>query len=239
MSDTHRISGRSQLFFGFIIIAFGIIFLLDNLGVVAAGDVLRLWPVLLILLGASKMYDAVTGSGRFFGLFFVALGLLLLLDRLYVIHFRLHDWWPLLLILLGASLLIKTPKRHAPAAAVQDVPAGMSEDVDALLNIFCLLSGTKRICTSKEFVGGEITAIMGGCEIDLRRAAMKERQARINIFAFWGGIKITVPEGWNVIVDATAILGGVENKTRPGDVEQGPQLVIKGFAIMGGAEVTN
>ncbi len=239
MSDTHRISGRTQLVFRFVIIALGTIFLLDNLGVVAAGDVLRLWPVLLILLGASKMYDAVTGSGRFFGLLFIALGVALLLDRLDVIHFRLHEWWPLLLILLGASLLIKTPKRRAAAPAASDAPSGMTEDVDALLNIFCLLSGTKRICTSKEFIGGEITAVMGGCEIDMRRTAMKERQAKINIFAFWGGIKITVPDGWNVIVDATAILGGVENKTRPGDPDQGPQLVIKGFAIMGGAEVTN
>ncbi len=238
MADEHRISGRSELFFGLLIIVLGIIFLLSNLEVVEAGDVLRLWPVLLILLGAAKMYDAVTTSGRFFGLFFVALGALLLLDRLYIIHFRLHDWWPLLLIVLGASLLFRNPRRRMTSGTMTP-PAGMTEEGDSVINVFSLLAGNKRICTSKEFAGGEATAIMGGCEIDLRRTAVKDKAAIINIFAFWGGIKISVPEGWNVVTDATAILGGVENKTRPGDPAHGPHLIIKGFAIMGGAEVTN
>jgi predicted membrane protein len=229
-------TGRSHIVYGTLIIVVGIVFLLNNLDIADAGNVFRFWPVVLILIGLAKFMDAFTPAGRFTGLVFFAIGALLLLDRLDVIDFRLWQWWPLILVMLGGSLLLNSTKRKA-SAGDPSLPVGILEDPDSKLSVFCFLGGNHRICTSQDFRGGEITAFMGGCDVDLRRALCKSGRASVSIFVIWGGIKIRVPEGWNVVVDTTPILGGVENKTHAPGAPDGPQLIVRGFAIMGGAEV--
>jgi predicted membrane protein len=102
-----------------------------------------------------------------------------------------------------------------------------------------VLGGVERTCGSQDFRGGELTAFMGGCVVDLRKADMKVGEAVIQTFAFWGGIEIKVPEDWTVSLQAFPILGGFDEKTQA--PREGPRkvLVIKGFAIMGGVEVRN
>ena len=91
---------------------------------------------------------------------------------------------------------------------------------------------------SRAFKGGDLTAVLGGCEIDLRHAAIEE-EAVIDVFAICGGIEIRVPESWTVIGRVTPILGGFEDKTRPPHEVSTQRLVIRGIVIMGGVEVKN
>jgi hypothetical protein len=50
-------SGRSgKIFWALVLIVVGALILLDNLGYVS-GDIIRFWPVLLILLGIKKLVD--------------------------------------------------------------------------------------------------------------------------------------------------------------------------------------
>ena len=88
------------------------------------------------------------------------------------------------------------------------------------------------------FRGGELTAFMGGCDIDLRQAAI-HGEAVIDVFAMWGGIDIRVPDDWRVIGRVTPIMGGFEDKTRPPRGAAAHTLVIRGFVLMGGVEVKN
>ena len=41
-------------------------------------------------------------------------------------------------------------------------------------------------------------AVMGGCDMDLRQAEIEGPEVEITAVAFWGGIDITVPEGFDV-----------------------------------------
>ena len=84
-----------------------------------------------------------------------------------------------------------------------------------------------------------MTAIMGGCEIDLRETDIKGEEAVIDVVAIWGGIELRVPMGWNVVVKAMPIMGGVDDKTYPSKEGKSKRLVIDGNIIMGGVEIKN
>jgi predicted membrane protein len=77
---------------------------------------------------------------------------------------------------------------------------------------------------------------MGGCEIDLRQAAI-DGEAVIDVFALWGGIEIRVPDDWTVIGQVTPFMGGYDDKTRSRPGSGAHRLVIRGMVVMGGVEV--
>ena len=101
-----------------------------------------------------------------------------------------------------------------------------------------VLAGVNRGNTSKTFRGGDLTAVFGGCQIDLRQAAI-ESEAVIDVFAMWGGIEIKVPENWSVSGRVTPILGGYEDKTRRVPDGTNQRLLVRGLVIMGGVEIKN
>ncbi|HVB91066.1 MAG TPA: DUF1707 domain-containing protein, partial [Acidimicrobiales bacterium] len=81
-------------------------------------------------------------------------------------------------------------------------------------------------------------AIMGGCDMDLRRAEIDGPEVLITAVAFWGGVKIVVPEGFDVDLQGFSFMGGRSMRMR--DVPRvpgSPRIVIRGFSIMGGIEV--
>ena len=51
-------------------------------------------------------------------------------------------------------------------------------------------------------------AVMGGCDMDLRRAEIEGPEVSITAFAFLGGITITVPEGFDVDLQGFSFMGG-------------------------------
>jgi predicted membrane protein len=213
---------------GLIVIALGVIFTLDNLGVVRADDVLYYWPVALVLVGLAKV---ISRCGTGFGAVLMAVGGWLLLERLDVIPWDLWDLWPVLLILLGVSMVLHTVR---PRARVD-----RSGESGSHLNASAILGSAEPRVTSADFRGGDVTAVMGGCKVDLRAAKIPSGQAVIDVFAFWGGIDLLLPDDWNVEVRGLPLLGGFGDKTRGGAGPAAPVLVVKGLVIMGGVEIKN
>ena len=101
-----------------------------------------------------------------------------------------------------------------------------------------ILGGVSRGNNSRAFRGADLLAIMGGCELDLRQAAI-HGEAVIDVFTMWGGIEIRVPEDWTVVSEILPLMGGVEDKTRPPQGATVHRLTLRGFAIMGGVEIRN
>lgn len=241
MSDHRRCSSFTpQLVIGLAIIAAGILFLLGNLGYDYVHVVLRYWPVVLILIGASKLLRARHVAGAIgAGLWMVA-GTWLLLTHLQLVSLGFWDaldtYWPLLLVAAGLSIVMRSIRRRGRQRH-------QVMDSDDHLRMTALLGATKRASSATALASGELTAIMGGVDLDLRRATLAlangsgRREAVLEVFAMWGGIEVHVPEGWVVDGRVFPLLGAFEDKTRPVPDERAPRLVIRGMAVMGGVEV--
>ena len=215
-----------RLVFGLFVLAIGVVFFLDNFGVLDADRVLRFWPVVFIGIGLAS----VTQPGRSShvgGYIWIAVGSWLLLDELNLIRFSFSDFWPLLLVALGATIIWR---------AIAPLTGGVGIRDDSTVRALAVMSGVERTSASKAFRSADLTAVMGGCELDLRRATITDGPAVVDVFAFWGGIEIRVPEHWAVDNKVLPFMGGVEDRTLPaGEVTE--RLVVRGMVIMGGVEI--
>jgi len=221
-----------QLFVGLMVTALGVLFMLDNLGIARWDDyVLRYWPAALIAIGLLKLWQSRDGmGGSFGGLLFTFAGTWLLLEHTALVRISFLDLWPLLLVFFGVYLVWQgvsaSPRR------------GGTQETNATVTATAILGGVNRGNNSPAFKGGDLTAIMGGCEIDLRQASI-DGDAIIDVFALWGGIEIRVPEDWTVVSRVVPIMAGFEDKTRPSQTAVGKRLVVRGFVMMAGVEVKN
>jgi hypothetical protein len=76
--------------------------------------------------------------------------------------------------------------------------------------------------------------------VDLRKASIAPgTEAVIDVFAFWGGIDIKVPEDWTVVNRVVPLMGGIEDKTLAPQPPTGKRLVLRGIVVMGGVSVKN
>ncbi len=230
-----------QLIFGLLVIFLGVVFTLNNIGVIDSDEFLRYWPAFIIAYGVVHITERQTSAGRFWGGFWIVVGSVWLLNNLDITHVHFWEYWPLILVIIGFGMMRGSFTRGRRFRRFTGAIGSESKgtDDDSVLNAVAILGGYKRSNSSQDFRGGELTAIMGGAELDLRDASIQQGEAVIDIFAFWGGAKIRVPDDWTVVLQGIPILGGFEDKTRPPKVGTGKRLVIKGMAIMGGAEIDN
>lgn len=87
---------------GLVVICAGLVFLAANLGFVPIEDVWHLWPVVLIVIGASKVLFPGQGA-RTSGLPLLLVGGVFLAHNYDVLHIR--DSWPLFVVSAGLSIL--------------------------------------------------------------------------------------------------------------------------------------
>jgi len=233
----------SQVLMGVLVIAIGLLFLLDNLDIIDIHDALAFWPLVFIFAGVAKLLDTTSPDGYLVGLAGIGIGVTMILHRLGIIYFSWRAVWPLILIGVGALVVYRamTGQRSARfGVAVADGKDGMQAPFEAgaqTVDVTAVLGGFERRVHSKDFRGGEVTAVMGGCALDMREASIVG-EAVIHVFAFWGGVTLKVPPDWTIVLEGTPIMGGFEEKTvAPPDNSK--RLVVRGYAIMGGVEVRN
>jgi predicted membrane protein len=218
-----------QALFGVIVIIVGVLFTLDNLELIDAAEYLQYWPAGLVAVGLLKLWHVRSGQGVASGLFMVGLGSWMLLEKIVAIQIRIHDVWPLFFVFIGGYMVWKG--LWGPRTTRQP------ESADRVSGL-AILSAVVRSNTSQAFGGGDLTAILGGCEIDLRKATITG-EAVMDLFAFWGGIEIRVPEDWTIDSRVTPLMGGFEDKTHQAQSVPTKRLVLRGFAIMGGIVIKN
>lgn len=232
-TEMHSRNMSRQVILGVIVIGMGLLFLLDNLNIWDFHRAVQFWPMVFIIVGAIKLFDTNSSDGYFLGGLLILVGVLMMLGRLGYIYFSWRAVWPIMLIALGGSVLYKAiTGRRLIGSSLKG-----QADAEDVVDVTAVLGGFERRITSQHFKGGEVTAIMGGCALDMRGAQI-DTEAVINVFAVWGGITIKCPPDWTVVLHGTPIMGGFEEKTAP-PADSSKRLIVRGYAIMGGVEVRN
>jgi predicted membrane protein len=130
------------------------------------------------------------------------------------------------------------PPRADTAKTVWEARSS-DEEHSEYIRSFAMLSGSELRPMSRPFRGADLTAILGGVNLDLTSARMEGDNARIDVIAFCGGIEIHVPPDWTVTSKVATLLGGFTDKRRPTTTLPTKTLILDGFAVMGGIEVKN
>ncbi len=110
-------------------IAVGTMFLLERFGYLSTGQVLRLWPLVVISIGLVHLVRP--GSGRPH-IFLLLVGIWLQISTLELFGLGFADSWPLAIIAVGGSFvfdsLLRGPSGTAAREVIVEVDAGIAGD---------------------------------------------------------------------------------------------------------------
>ena len=227
--------GGSRMVFGGVLVLVGLLLLFAQFDLFDFGDMVTFLLPVLLMVFALWQWAIRRFRPCFWPIFLLIISFFWLAARLDLFSGRGFGVLAgLVLIAFGIWLVIRKA-RPEPSAHVST-----SDAVDH----WVIFGGVEEELTSQQFSGGNVTVVFGGGELNLARATLGPGEVTLNLTVVFGGIDIRVPESWNVMVDATAILGGVENKTATHQQEGAagggqPCLRIQAVAIFGGVEIKN
>ena len=108
--------GRHGLWGAFVlglgVFVLGVILILDNFGVFDASVLAPFWPLLLIVVGVSHLVGPSSARKVGWGLSWIAVGAIILLNNLGVIALGIGVLWPVVLVILGANLVFRGARRR-------------------------------------------------------------------------------------------------------------------------------
>ncbi len=150
-------------------------------------------------------------------------------------------FWPIIIISIGLVLIFKPKKSNNPWKNWQsggDENQNVFAHGDDTIDATAVFGAVKKNIISKNFRGGEVTAIFGGVELYLGQADINGR-VDLELTHVFGGAKIVVPSDWKVQTDeVVCIFGGLDDKRKnitAGDPNK--VLVLHGTCIFGGIDI--
>ena len=136
--------------------------------------------------------------------------------------------WPLLIIAIGLMLLFRSKPIASPSGTGgagclcgirkgRTVPTGSSgirgvSDTSDSPEILWILGGTHHRIESRRFRGAQVTSVLSKGKVDLTRAEL-EGEASLDVLSILGTVEILVPEGWEIVIRGTSLIGDMKNET--------------------------
>lgn len=98
---------RNQMVWGAVIIATGVVFLLDRTGQLAIGHLWHYWPVFLAIAGLSNLVPPTTPKLVLSGLSCIGFAFWFYVSLEHLWGMGFHNSWPILVILWGVKVVLK------------------------------------------------------------------------------------------------------------------------------------
>jgi hypothetical protein len=252
-----------RIVFGLVFVLLGVLWTLDNFGLIDSGRVTQFWPSLLIVLGVAKMLGTGLRRSPVWGGMAILVGTVMLFHNIGLIPFGIGQLWPLALVALGFTFIRRggsagpillggrigrrirrrgrdlgsQPLGGREGLHVAEGEVSINDDPSDRFEMFSIWSHVDRRVVSQQFKRGELAAVMGGIRLDLRGAKPVPEGAVLDLSVVWGGVEIVVPPGWQVVNEATVLIGGMTDSTVPGTSASGERLILRGAVVMGGVEL--
>jgi len=236
-SPRHRLRRAAA---GLCVLGLGSLALLDNLHLSDTPLLRTFWPLVFVVLGGARLLWRQHLAGRAFGAVLIGVGVLMTAHNLGHGTLDLRQWWPVFVILAGVAMLLRGLLPGPRRGWRQRFESSTLDSAD-VVSIDASFSGLKLRNTSSQFQGGKIDVSFGGLELDLREAVMAGPEATLTIQSTFSGIELRVPRNWQVVVQMSASIGAVEDRSQPPAVATGEahRLILRGEARFGGVEIKN
>lgn len=232
-SRLHTVSNRVLI--GVILVLAGLFLVIRNTGFLPdfIDNVIFSWPMLLVTIGLVMTLGATEKTA---GLIVMAVGGFFMIPLIFRETFHMYNmFWPSIFIIVGIIFIVSRRGSWSHSISGQKGTSG-----DDFVDYVSVFGGGERQVVSQNFTGGKITAVFGGIELDLTRAALAPGVSVIEIACVFGGATLIVPDDWNVTLEVTPVLGGFSDsrKLRPGrTVDPNKHLILRGAVVFGGGEV--
>ena len=250
-NGSNQIKNSSSVLGGLVIILIGLAFLLDNLNLDIPDWIFSFWSLLIVIgvfVGIRRNFKGVGW------LILVLIGSYNTINRMNL-DFDLSKYaLGIGLVILGGFLIfrsnsgtgIKVKKKMKDRykdhqlnteEGVEFKAADKGSFDNDIIEVTAIFGGNTQTVYSKNFKGGDISAVFGGADIIMTQADFTET-ASLDVTAVFGGVKLIVPHNWAIKSNVTAMFGSVEDKRShltPVDMEK--TLILNGTAMFGGIEI--
>ena len=223
-----------NILWGLVFISLGVLLGLMVTGIIDVNIFFDGWWTLFIIIPCTiGFFTESPKTGNLIGIF---IGAAILLSAQNVISFELI--WklmlPAILVIIGCSFIFKDVAGKKIVKEIDEINKKNNYDTDN--EYFAAFSGQNINFDSEVFKGTNLTATFGGMKCDLRNSIIEENIV-VNATAIFGGIDIIVPDNINVKVKSSSIFGGVSDKNKRPVIEGVPTLYINATCVFGGVEI--
>lgn len=240
----------AKIIIGVAIILVGISLILRNAGVEFNLFFTGWWAVLMMIIAIISMTSGEIGPGNFA---LLIIGAWLFADQ--------RDWipqWFNSAYLIGAGIIgfgllfIFNPRKeyrsnNTDQDTRREQPRQKQEDTRKEKHSYsrsnetnpsytAIFSGQDIRNSSSNFDGANLFALFGGLSLDLRDAIITH-DIIVDATAIFGGVDIKLPSDVQVIVKATPLFGGVDDKSRKISSLHAPTVTVRCLAAFGGVDI--
>ena len=226
------------IIWGIAIIALGIIFGLNALGLFNIDIFFNGWWTLFIIV--PSIVSLITDKDKIMSLAFIAVGIILLLAAQDVFSYDVA-WKVILavfLVAVGLSIIIRSLFHSKNDQEVAQKIAEATKDGKAMDSQTAIFSGSERIYKNETFQGSNLTAIFGGAKLNLRNAKF-DKDTIVKAFTLFGGIDIVVPDDVKVKLKSGFIFGGFSDERKNPSENSKYTIYIDAAGGFGGVTITD
>jgi predicted membrane protein len=229
---------RGKIAAGILIVAFGVVYLLNEIGIVIPKCFFS-WQIFLMGLVIVLLVKHRFAKGWIV----LGIGTAFLMNEIYPNSINTNLIWPSIIIAFGLGLIFKRHKHKKCDNRWKKYKHFNQENFkeyseDEFIESTAIFGGVTKNIVTKNFKGANVTNVFGGTELNLLNVEF-EQQAIIEISCVFGGLSLIIPSNWQVKSELNSIFGGIEDKRimNPNEEVDSKILILKGDCIFGGIDI--